>query len=157
MTPVELDKILDLPNLFVEYGVKESDVLIHLFPRDGLEDQWADGHYINRCHKCHAEVPMGDRPGSTKPCLKCGNMGLVYIPGRVEEKSKVSFPGNMLDFIKESVDHVWIGEVAAEEIPELGAYVIQIQRGKNTAQAAGLEHIVRRICAPIDRLLAPKN
>jgi hypothetical protein len=152
MRPVELDRLTDLPHLFVEYGVKESDVLIHLFPRAGVEDQWSDGHYINRCHNCKSEVSV---PG--KPCPRCGNLGLMYIPGRVEEKSPVAFPKNMLDLIKECVDRVWIGEVAAEEVPELGAYVIQIQRGMSTAVAAGLETIVRRICTPLDKLVAPKN
>lgn len=152
LRPIEFEKIRDLPYLFAEFGTKEDDVLIHLFPRDGLEDEWSDGKYADRCSSCLGEVPE-----SSRSCPRCKHYGRVYIPGRVEEKSKVSFPANMLDYIKLCVDRVWIGDVAAEEVPELGAYVIQIQRGKSTATAAGLENIVRRICAPLDRLIAPKN
>ena len=156
MAPPELEKITDLPYLFAEYGLKEGDVLLHLFLRAGAGDQWTDGHYINRCRNCRSEVPMPSQR-SMKPCPKCGHSGLIYIPGRSEEASKIAFPANARDVIKEAVDTAWMGDVAIELVPELGAYVVQLQKAKNTANMVGLEKFVRQTCSALNSLLAPKN
>jgi len=155
--PLELEKITDLPYLFAEYNVKESDVLLHLFPRAGMTDQWEDGHYINRCRSCRSEVPMPASRTQMKACPKCGHSGLVYVPGRSEEASKVKFPDNARDIIKEAVDTAWMGEVAIEMVPELHAYVVQLQKAKNTANTVGLERFVRQTCLALNTLLTPKD
>lgn len=151
--PLEMEKIVDLPSLFAKYSVKEADVLIHLFPRAGLDDQWTEGHYINRCRSCRAEVPMPRSRLELRPCPRCRHTGLVYVPGRSEEASKVTFPPNVRDLIKRAVDAVWMGDVAIELVPELGAYVVQVQRAKNAAKLMGPENFVRRVCAKLDGLL----
>lgn len=155
--PVKLERILDLPNLFAEFDVREGDVLIHLFPRDGLEDEWSYGHYVNLCHNCRHEVPMPRKPSELKPCPSCGRTGLVYIPGRVEEKSFAAFPINARELIKEAVDEVWMGDVAIEEVPELGAFVVQIQSARNTAKLVGPLQFVDKICSALDSLLDRKH
>jgi len=155
--PPEMEKITDLPYVFAEYQVKASDVLLHLFPRAGETDQWTDGHYVNRCRNCRAEVPVPENQKAVKKCPKCGHSGLVYIPGRSEEASKVKFPANARDVIKEAVDAAWMGDVAIELVPELGAYVVQLQQARNTANTVGLEKFVRKTCLILNGLLAPKN
>lgn len=157
--PVEWERILDLPYLFAEYGIKEDDVLLHLFPRAGLEDEWQDGHYTNRCHNCHAEVPVPEDPRVVKRCPRCGHTGLDYIPGRSEMKADVSFTEKwekVADFIKEAVDGAWMGSAAVEIVPEIGAFVVQLQKAKNTAEIVGLEKFARSICEPLNMLLSPK-
>lgn len=153
--PLEMEKVTDLPYLFAEYGVKEGDVLLHLFPRVGLEDQWTDGHYINRCRNCRSEVPMPGNPREVKKCPRCGHGGLIYIPGRSEEASKTAWSPNVRDLIKQAVDTVWMGDVAIELVPELKAYVAQVQGAKGTAKAVGLEKFVRQICDALNGSLSP--
>lgn len=155
--PPEMEKITDLPFLFAEYSVKENDVLVHLFPRAGSNDQWTDGHYVNICRNCRTEVTMPGSPRSLKPCHRCGHTGLVYIPGRSEEASKVIFPANAKDLIKKAVDTVWMGDVAVEIVPELGAYVVQFQKAKGTASSVGLEKFVRQTCTALNTYLTPAN
>ena len=156
--PLEMRKITDLPFLFAEYSTKENDVLIHLFARAGLSDQWTEGHYINRCRSCRLEVPMPKNQQELRPCPRCGHSGLIYIPGRSEEASKVTFPANMRDLIKKAVDTVWMGDVAVELVPELEAYVVQVQGANNTATLMGLEKFVRQMCIALGGLLpTPAN
>jgi hypothetical protein len=152
-----MERVEDLPYLFAEYQTKGGDVLLHLFPRAGANDQWTDGHYINRCRSCRSEVPMPKSQRELRPCHRCKHTGLVYIPGRGEEASKVAFPANARDIIKEAVDTTWMGDVAIELVQELGAYVVQLQKAKNTANTVGLEKFVRQTCASLNALLAPKN
>lgn len=156
--PPDLEKVTDLPYLFAEYCVKGEDVLLHLFPRAGESDKWADGHYINCCRNCRAEVPVPRDPRAVKACPRCGHSGLIYIPGRSEEKAAaVSFPSNTRDLIKEAADTMWAGDIAVELVPEFGAYVVQFQKAKNTANLVGLELFVRKLCEPLNGVLAPKN
>jgi len=155
--PVEFVRVENFPHLFAEYDIRESDVLVHLFPRGGIDDQWTNGHYINRCHNCKSEVPMPSKPSELKPCPKCGHTGLIYVPGRVEEKADVAFPANAQDMIKEAVDEVWMGGVAIDEVPELGAFALQLQSAKNTAGVVGTAEFVGKICSAFDRLLAEKH
>lgn len=156
--PPEMEKVTDLPHIFAEYVVKGSDVLLHLFPRAGEMDKWVDGHYVNRCRSCRSEVPIPENPKAVKKCPKCGHSGLIYIPGKAEDASKVaSFPTSAREIIKEAVDTMWMGDVAIELVPELGAYVVQFQGAKNTANTVGLEKFVRTACSALNDLLAPKN
>jgi len=155
--PLEMERVTDLPFLFAEYNVKKGDVLLHLFPRDGSNDQWTDGHYINRCRGCRSEVPMPRTQRELRPCPRCGHTGLVYIPGRSEEASKVAFPANARDLIKKAVDAVWMGDVAIELVPELRAYVVQIQGAKGTANTVGTEKFVQQICTVLNTYLTPAN
>lgn len=157
--PVEWERIHDLPNLFAEYGVKENDVLLHIFPRAGLEDKWHDGHYINRCHSCHNEVPIPDDPKSIKRCPRCGHTGLDYVPGRAEAKPEISFLKKekwqgVVDLIKRAVDGAWMGTAAVEIVPEMEAFVVQLQRAKNTAKVVGLEKFARSICETLNSSLS---
>lgn len=124
---LDLSKIESYSTFFAEWVVKGEDLLLHLFPRSGKEDRWVDGRYIPRCRKCDREL---EPQNVGKPC-QCGSTALVYIPGRVEGRSDLSFPENMLDIIKDAVDVVWMGSFAAEELEELGAYVVQIHEGWN--------------------------
>jgi DNA-directed RNA polymerase subunit RPC12/RpoP len=156
--PAEFEKITDLAYLFAEYCIKGSDVLLHLFPRLGEADAWADGHYVNYCRNCKAQVAVDSgNPKRLIACSCCGHTGLIYCPGRAEEASQAAFPPNARDLIKEAVDLIWLGDVAVELIPELGAYVVQLQKAKSTANVIGLDAFVRKACEPLNELLAPKN
>lgn len=155
--PPEMEKITDLPFIFAEYCIKEEDVLLHLFPRAGSDDQWVDGHYTNRCRSCRAEVPMPRSQRELRPCPRCGHSGLIYIPGRSEEASKLAFPGGVEDLIKKAVNTIWMGDAAVEVVPELGAYVVQFQRAKSTAELMGLEKFVCRVCEVLNDDLTPAN
>lgn len=155
--PVRLEKITDYPDFFAEYDLREGDLLIHLFPRDGLEDEWTDGHYVNLCNNCKQEVPMPRKPSELKPCPSCGHTGLVYIPGRVEEKREAAFPINARELIKEAVDEVWMGDVAIEEVPELGAFAVQLQSARNTAKLVGPYQFADKVCEVFESLLARKH
>lgn len=148
----KLKPIIHFSNLFAEYDIRENDILLHLFPRRGADDQWSEGHYINRCKSCHREVGA-PRGATMKPCPSCGHCGLVYIPGRQEEKASVIFPSNMRDIIKEAIDNAWMGDVAIDLIPELGAYSIQLQNAKTAAKVVGVEKFIDRVCEEIDERL----
>jgi len=154
-SPVILEKITDLPRLFVEYTIKEDDVLLHLFPRAGVEDKWVEGHYEPQCKNCGAVVDVSNR--EVKACGYCGHTGLVYTPGRSEEASALSFPENIKQLIKDAVDAMWVGDAAVELVPELGAYVVQFQRAKNTAILVGIEKFVRKACEPLNHLLVTET
>lgn len=122
----ELAPITNYSTFFGEWVQRGDDVLIHLFPRAGAEDIWESGHYINRCMQCRREVPQ-DVARERKPCPRCGNVGLIYIPGRREKKAKTRFPKTILVTVKEATDKVWDGYVAVEYVKELGAVAIQMQ------------------------------
>jgi hypothetical protein len=139
--------------LFAEFEVREKDLLVHLFPRNGPEDVWEKGHYINRCRSCSSEVPQPKSVTELQPCERCGHTGLQYIPGRTEEASSIAFPDNMSELIKDAADKVWVGDIAAELIPELNAYIIQFQGAKNTVNTMGPAKFVDKFCEEIDALL----
>ena len=46
-----------------------------------------------------------------------------------------------------------MGDAAVEFVPELGAWVVQLQGAKNTAVAAGGNVLVEKICEEFDKLL----
>jgi len=121
----ELIPITNFSNLFAEYMVKDRDLLVHLFPRAGADDLWYPEEY---------------RDGK-------------YIPGRREEKSSVEFPVTMGGFIQDALNSVWMGEVATDYIPELGAYSIQFQEAKNTVNTVGANKFVDKFCEELDSRL----
>lgn len=123
--PVDLTPVLNFSTLFAEWVFKDSDLLLHLFPRAGEGDHWHEGKYY------------GDR----------------YVPARREEKATVTFPGDMRDFIKEASDKTWMGDIAVDLVPELGAYSVQFQGAKNTVALVGAEKFVDKFCEALDALL----
>jgi DNA-directed RNA polymerase subunit RPC12/RpoP len=155
--PVQLERVDEYSTFFAEYDLQGKHLLLHLFPREGFEDGWSDGHYINRCQNCRAEVAMPSKPSELRPCPRCGHTGLIYVPGRVEEKGGVEFPEDARDIIKDAVDQVWLGEVAIELIPELGAYAVQLQHVRNTAKVVGLSEFVDAICEALHSKLSQNH
>jgi len=149
--PVELERVSDLAHVFAEYSLKENDILIHLFARGGLSDVWTPGHYINKCSKCGSVVDAQEGP-AMKACA-CGHFGLVYVPGRTEEKNKVSFKQGVEAIIEGAVETAWLGSTALEHIPELDAFVLQLQGARTVANTVGVEKFVRKICENINKHL----
>ena len=153
---LDLNAITCFSTHFAEWLFREEDVLVHLFPRAGRDDPWTDGHYLPKCHRCHAEVPM-EIAQAKKPCPKCSSMGLVYVPGRREAKADCRFPDGIKDIIKAAVDAMWMGDAAIDEVTELGAWVVQFQSAKNTAQTLGGKAFVDKFCEALDQRLEPKG
>lgn len=143
----------DFSTLFGEFEVRNDDVLVHLFPRAGPSDQWVAGRYIGRCKSCKRDVPVPKRAQDLKACPGCGHVGLVYIPGRQEEKVSCAFPGNMKDIISKAIDRTWMGDTAVDYVVELGAYVVQFQYAKTAAELVGVVQFVDRFCEEVDTLL----
>ena len=150
--PFTLTPVTNFSTHFAEYMTRENDLLVHFFPRDGEKDTWEDGRYINRCRNCRAEVPEG-RVGGQRACDRCGHVGLLYLPGRREQASEIKFPEGMHDLLKAAADKVWMGDVAIESVEELGAWVIQFQNAKQTANVVGPGKFVDKLCEEVDRLL----
>jgi hypothetical protein len=81
-------------------------------------------------------------------------MGLVYIPGRNEERIEgASFPKSMTALLKAAVDTVWAGSVAIEEVPEVKAYVVQLQGARRAAALVGLSTFIDNLCEAVDHEL----
>jgi hypothetical protein len=150
LEPIEFHKIDVFSTHFAEWSVRESDLIVHFFPREGKGDQWSDGHYLTKCRECKAEVPV-EVARARKPCPHCGHLGLIYVPGRGEDKSSVSLEGTE-GLLKQAIDKAWMGDAAVELIKELGAFVVQLQGAKNTAALVG-EKFIDKICEEYDRLL----
>lgn len=122
----DLCRITNYSTFFAEWEKRGNDLILHLFPRSGPDDAWEAGRYILRCRKCDRERRPEEVEGPTRQPCKCGSTGLVYIPGRVENKGDVGFPLGMKDILFKAVDSCWLGPVAIENIPELGAYAVQL-------------------------------
>ena len=146
---VGLKAVTCFSTFFAEYDERDDDLILHFFPRAGDQDRWDEGQYLNRCSSCQREVPA-ELAKNRKPCPKCGHIGLIYVPGRREEKAKAEFPSDMADRIKRAIDKVWMGEAAVELIPELGAYVVQLQSVLNTLHVVGEENFVDSLCSSLD-------
>jgi DNA-directed RNA polymerase subunit RPC12/RpoP len=150
---VEFHKILDFSTHFAEWRTRKDDIIIHFFPRDGKTDRWEDGHYIPKCRECKREVPV--EMLSTKKavaCPHCGHAGLVYVPGRQENKISISALNGTEEMLKKAIDAAWMGDAAVEFIPELGAYAVQLRNAKNTLEVVG-EKFVDKISEEYDHLL----
>lgn len=123
--PIDFTPVTDFSTHFAEHTFKDSDLLVHVFPRAGESDRY---------------YPAEIRDGN-------------YIPGRFEEKATVTFPGNVRDLIKQASDKAWMGDVAIDLVPELGAYAVQFQGAKNTVKGVGTGKFVDTFCAELDALL----
>lgn len=132
--PVDLSKVENFTSFFAEWTEKDGTLLVHLFPRAGADDKWSEGHYILRCVNCKAEVPE-DIGRNRKPCPRCGKVGLVFVPGRTEEKARIRFPGDVLARTKRAADAAWMGEIAIDQVPELAAVVVQFKSPPDSAEA----------------------
>jgi hypothetical protein len=148
MTPVT-----SFSTLFAEYFFQGEDFVFHLFPRNGAGDIWEEGRYTDWCRSCHSRVEMPKDLSKMVPCPRCGHCGLIYIPGRKEEKATVFFPGDMRDKILEAANAAWMGDVAIELVPELGAYAVQFQGAKTPASTIGPEKFADGFCSMLDTLL----
>ena len=140
---VELTPVTSFSTLFAEFEVKESDVLVHLFPRAGAEDRWYPEEY------------------------KEGK----YIPARREEDVGVRFPENIKDLIQAAADKTWQGSIAIELASLLrygedadvetaepveadtGAYVVQFQDAKTAAMVVEVGKFVDTFCEALDAQL----
>jgi len=122
----KLAPVTNYSTFFAEWMPREDTILVHLFPRNGEKDEWKEGHYIQRCRACRSELSE-EVAKNRKPCPRCGHVGLVYIPGRAEDRAKVQFPNDSISLAKKASDEVWMGNVAVEMVPELGALVVQFQ------------------------------
>jgi DNA-directed RNA polymerase subunit RPC12/RpoP len=113
--------------LFGRFESQEDDVLVQLFPRAGEEDTYFVGEYLPKCKGCGSEVPAQNKV--YKKCRRCGHTGLVYVPGRLEQKvDGLDFPSNMESIIKQACHKIWSGEVMGPEfVPELGAWVLKFR------------------------------
>jgi len=149
---VGLKAITCFSSFFAEYDERDDDLIVHFFPRNGEVDEWRDGQYLNRCYSCHRDVPA-ELAQARKPCPKCGHVGLVYVPGRREEKTTAQFPKNMEDLLKQAINSAWMGDAAVELVPELGAYVVQLQGAHNTLRVVGEEKFMDKLCETLDSLM----
>ena len=132
-------------NLFAEYEIRDGDLLVHVFPRNGGEDRYWPCEY---------------KEDGT------------YIPSRLEEViESVAFPNDIVNRIKEAADKVWQGDVAIDlatllrynedanvekEDPEnvdLRAYAVQFQGAANTVKLAGVHKFVDKFCEELDSKL----
>jgi hypothetical protein len=124
--PREFNRVPEYPEFFAEWMFRDNTFLVHLFPRAGESDQWDAGHYENRCRYCRGIVET-QVDGTFTSCPKCGKAGLLYIPGRVESKAKTPFPVDIKQRVLAATDAVWMGAVAIDVVPELGAVAVQFQ------------------------------
>jgi DNA-directed RNA polymerase subunit RPC12/RpoP len=152
LTPLTFRAITEFSTHFAEWGIRENDVLIHFFPRDGKDDSWEEGYYLPKCKRCKAPVPE-EIAQNNKPCPSCGHMGLIYVPGRKEAKTALSSLNEAEPMLKKAIDAAWMGDAAVEFMPELGAWVVQLQGAKNTAVVSDGNKLVDKICEEFDKLL----
>jgi hypothetical protein len=156
MKPLDKTSVVAFSTHFGEWELKGDDVLIHVFPRDGADDQWTDGRYINRCRNCKAEVPVPASLRELKPCVRCDHAGLVYVPGRREVRTEHQFPPDTKGRILAAADAVWEGDVAIEFVEELGAFVVQLQGAKSVPWLDSSGGMLDRFFERLDNLLESK-
>jgi hypothetical protein len=110
---LEFNRVSDYPRFFAEWVQRDDTHIVHLFPRANAEDQWTMGHYVNRCAQCRSEVPMNI--AGKKPC-------------------PVNFPhADVMTAVKSALDKSFLGNVAVENIPEIGALALQFQGTEDMA------------------------
>jgi hypothetical protein len=130
---VQLEPVLNYTTFFAEWCQKGSTILVHLFPRAGVEDQWTFAHYINKCRNCRAELKNVKSP-CPRGCKR--NVGPLFTPARREIAVEgLVFPFNMSLFIRDAANVVWKKGVATDDVPELAAIIVQFQEvGEETPE-----------------------
>lgn len=157
LVPVEQRPIESFTTFFADWELKGDDVLFHFYPRAGAEDKWTAGHYEPHCANCGASVSVPKARHELRACPRCGHVGLRYVPGRTERPAEnVVFPEGMKDLLKKACDCLWMGEVAIDFVPELKAYVVQMQRAITAAKVFGFEQFADKMCSKVDELLDRK-
>jgi hypothetical protein len=161
ITEVELDphrlSIIDgFSTHFAEFDVREDDLIVHVFPRQGGEDKYTEGRYTNHCRNCGFEVPMPKSIKEINPCPKCKHTGLKYIPGRLETKNTLKFPTNMEQILTDAAKLFWMGDVAIEYVPEVNSYAMQFKDIRPSLNRTGVdneEDFVLKLCEAVDNSL----
>lgn len=120
---VDLVPVLAYTTFFAEWAKKENTILVHVFPRDGEQDQWTEAYYLSRCRACRTELRDKDQ----QKCPRCGKTGLLYIHARRELPATRPFPPNISLILKHAADPAWEGAVSIEYAEELDAYTVQFQ------------------------------
>jgi len=136
---------------FAEYELREDTVLVHVFPRGGVEDRYY--------------------PSETRG----EGLDAKYIPGRFEvECTWAKFPENTVELIEKAAEEMWMGtvavdtahilkyaadmtdeEIASEDPVEVdtGAFAIQFHGAAENAKAEGVPKFVDKFCEALDKLL----
>lgn len=143
----------DFSTFFAEWELRDLDLLIHLFPRGGEEDQYFEGRYINRCRSCRREVPQPESIRSMKPCQACGHSGLIYEAGRLEQKGDYEFPEDMVPVIEAACHAVWQGDVMYDYVKELAAYVILFKAAGTVQELTEDGGLLDRFLVKVDAAL----
>jgi DNA-directed RNA polymerase subunit RPC12/RpoP len=123
---LSLEPVTDYSTFFAEWERRDTDILIHLFPRNGADDKWEDGHYLPICRECRYDMSREDAEQG-KACPRCNHKGLVYVPGTREQQAAIAFPGTVKEHVEKAMDDAWLGDFALDLIPELGAVAVQVQ------------------------------
>lgn len=114
--------------LFAEWTHIGGDLVVHLFPRNGVRDTWYPGRHTAVCRSCrrtHPEVGGDGIPRS--PCPACRSRAFVYQPGRGEIAGTLpfTFPQTFRSTMKAAADRVWFGDVHVDYVPEMRAYCLR--------------------------------
>ena len=143
VTARDMSVVTDFSNLFAEYEIRDSDLLVHIFARNGGKDRY---------------WPSELKKDGTR------------IEGRLELSGSDApdFPNDIVNRIKIAVDKVWQGDVAidkatvyryekdddvAEDDPverDMKAYSVQFQGAANTAHVVGLDKFMDQFCEALD-------
>lgn len=135
---VEMIVNQDYKTLFGVWTVKGKDLIVQLYPRNGLEDEWSYGGYSQTCKDC------GTESDPSLQCPKCKSWAREYIPGRGEVPGKTSFPASFSQVLEDAVNGSWYGDAAVSSVPELGAYVVKFEEAHSTG-IDGMSKIVDKL------------
>jgi hypothetical protein len=151
----ELQPVTHFTTFFAEWEFKNGDLLIHLFPRAGEADQWTEGYYLNKCKACRRDVPPVRDHRQFVRCPHCKRTsGLIYVPSRREEPPEgCSFPSNMEQIVKSSVDSVWFGDASVDLVPELCAWAVKFIRAAGVQSVDEEGGLLDRFLSKIDSVL----
>ena len=139
----ELSVVENFSNLFAEYEIRDQDLLVHIFARDGEKDRY---------------WPSELKEDGTR------------VEGRLELTGKEApdFPNDIVNRIKAAVDKVWQGDVAIDKASvlcygdhhdvamddphevDMKAYAVQFQGAANTVSVVGVAKFVDQFCEVLD-------